>query len=123
MNIVVDYWMLIIATISVVIIAGLTIYQFFKKPTEEQFAQVKEWLLLAVVEAEKELGGKTGQIKLRYVWDMFLQRFPHISIFVTFEMFSSWVDDALVKMRKMIESNKAVADYVENTSQTFVLMD
>ena len=120
MNIIVDYWMLIVATICVVIIAGITVYQFFKRPTEAQFAQVKEWLLIAVIEAEKALGSKTGQIKLRFVWDMFLQRFPAISVFVTFEMFSGWVDDALVKMREIIDSNEAVADYVENVGGTYI---
>lgn len=119
MDNVINNWYLYIATISVVILAAMTIHQFLKKPTMEQYNQVKEWILYAVIEAEKTLGSKTGQIKLRMVWDMFLERFPHISPFVTFEMFSSWVDNALVKMRNMIESNKAVAEYIIEDTVTF----
>lgn len=119
MNNVINNWYLYIATISVVILAAMTIHQFLRKPTIEQYNQVKEWILYAVIEAEKTLGSKTGQIKLRMVWDMFLERFPHISPFVTFEMFSSWVDNALVKMRTMIESNKSVAEYIIEDTVTF----
>lgn len=119
MDNIISNWYLYIATISVIILAVVAIYQFFKKPTEEQYNQVKEWILFAVIEAEKNLGSKTGQIKLRMVWDMFLERFPHISPFVTFNMFSGWVDDALVKMRNMLQSNKAVVDYVIEDTVTF----
>ena len=119
MDNIISNWYLYVATISVIILAVVAIYQFVKKPTNEQYRQVREWILYAVIEAEKTLGSKTGQIKLRMVWDMFLERFPHISPFVTFEMFSSWVDNALVKMRTMIESNKAVAEYIIEDTVTF----
>ena len=120
MDNVINNWYLYIATISVVILAVMTIHQFLRKPTIEQYNQVKEWILYAVIEAEKTLGSKTGQIKLRMVWDMFLERFPHISPFVTFDMFSGWVDVALIKMREMIQSNKAVSDYVIEDTVTFL---
>ena len=120
MDNVINNWYLYIATISVVILAAMTIHQFLRKPTIEQYNQVKEWILYAVIEAEKTLGRKTGQIKLRMVWDMFIERFPHISPFVTFDMFSGWVDVALIKMREMIQSNKAVSDYVIEDTVTFL---
>jgi len=120
MDNVINNWYLYIATISVVILAAMTIHQFLRKPTIEQYNQVKEWILYAVIEAEKTLGSKTGQIKLRMVWDMFLERFPHISPFVTFDMFSGWVDVALIKMREMIQSNKAVSDYIIEDTVTFL---
>ena len=120
MDNIISNWYLYVATISVIILAVVAIYQFVKKPTEEQYKQVREWILYAVIEAEKTLGSKTGQIKLRMVWDMFLERFPHISPFVTFDMFSGWVDVALIKMREMIQSNKAVSDYIIEDTVTFI---
>ncbi|MFR6482019.1 MAG: hypothetical protein ACLUPD_10785 [Anaerotignum faecicola] len=51
----------------------------FWKCFAEQREKVKEWLLLAVTEAEKELGSGTGQLKLRYVYDLFLRRFPAVA--------------------------------------------
>ena len=77
-------------------------------PSAEQREKVKEWLLLAVTEAEKELGSGTGQLKLRYVYDLFLQRFPAVAKRISFETFSYWVDRALIDMREMLNKNKAI---------------
>ena len=63
--------------------------------------------------AEKELGGGTGKLKLRQVYDLFVVRFPWLVRVVPFELFSSMVDDALEEMRKMLENNKAVKAIVE----------
>ena len=56
MDNVINNWYLYIATISVVILAAMTIHQFLRKPTIEQYNQVKEWILYAVIEAEKMNG-------------------------------------------------------------------
>ena len=68
--------------------------------------KVKEWLRFAVSMAEKELGSGTGQLKLRQVYDMFIQRFPAFSKFVPFSLFSQWVDDALVFLKNQLENNE-----------------
>ena len=65
-------------SLLVVILAfGLAGFTWAKKfaslPSEQQLLKVKEWLLWAVVLAEKELGSGTGQLKLRYVYDLFLE--------------------------------------------------
>lgn len=109
----IDNWMLLVALVAVLVSSGLTIYSFYKKPTTEQIESVKEWLLFAVTEAEKKLGGGTGKLKLRFVYDMFIQKFPHTSCLISFEMFSGLVDEALEKMRAMLENNKAVETYVK----------
>ena len=43
---------------------------------------------------------------------MFVVRFPTVSKLISFEFFSNMVDEALVEMRKLIETNKAVQAYV-----------
>lgn len=75
-------------------------------------ARAKEWLLGAVTEAEKELGSKTGKLKLRYVYDLFIAKFPIFSKLISFQGFSDMVDDVLVEMRKIINTNTAVFHYV-----------
>ena len=60
------------------------------------------------MQSEKELGGGTGQIKLRYVYDMFVTRFAWLARVISFEAFSMMVDEALERMKKMLESNKAM---------------
>ena len=65
-------------------------------------------------QAEKELGSGTGQIKLRQVYDMFIERFPVFSKFIPFMMFSSWVDTALEFLKDQIEKNNKIKEFVEN---------
>lgn len=104
---------IIIGICCVIGVIGLGIYQFIKLEKDKQIEIVKEWLLLAVVEAEKKLGGGTGQIKLRYVYDMFIEKFKFLALMITFEQFSTMVDMALDKMRLMLSSNEKLKDYVE----------
>lgn len=103
----------IIGICCVVGVIGFGIYQFLKLEKDKQLEIVKEWLLLAVVEAEKKLGGGTGQIKLRYVYDMFIEKFKFLALMITFEQFSIMVDMALDRMRLMLSSNEKLKDYVE----------
>ena len=78
-----------------------------------QRKKVIEWLKFAVTEAEKLLGEKTGQLKLRQVYDWFVEKFPVVAAFLPFRVFSAWVDVALETMRKWLEDNQSVANYVE----------
>ena len=103
---------IIFALVIVVAVIGIAIYFFRKLPTTEQLVKVREWLLLGVTEAEKALGGGTGKLKLRWVYDRFIERFPFISHLISFSTFSDLVDDALEEMREMLENNDAVEEYV-----------
>ena len=99
----------IIGTIILIALVGLTIKEFIELGKEKQLEKVKEWLLYACTMAEKKLGGGTGQVKLRYVYDLFVEKFSFLKLLVTFEQFSEMVDEALVKMREMLEKNPNVA--------------
>jgi hypothetical protein len=90
--------------------------KFFKLPRAEQIAKLKEWLLFAVTEAEKELGSGTGQLKLRYVYDKFVTKFPYLVQFIPFETFSKLVDEVLIKFREMFNTNKNIKLYVDSSS-------
>ena len=106
-------WYIILALLVLLTVAILLVYRFFKLPTEEQLAAVREWLLGAVTEAEKELGGGTGQLKLRSVYDRFVVRFPWVAMVLPFDVFSEMVDDALAEMRLMLAQNDKIRSYVE----------
>lgn len=77
-----------------------------------QHRKVLEWLKYAVTEAEKQFGEKTGQLKLRQVYDWFVAKFPVLAAVVPFRVFSAWVDVALETMRRWLEDNRNVANYV-----------
>ena len=72
----------------------------------------KNWLVWAVSEAEAIFGSNTGKLKLRYVYDLAVERFPVIAKFIPFALFSKLVDGALDIMRDMIENNKNIADAI-----------
>lgn len=102
----------IILILLTVLGVGAFAYWFYKQEKVRQIELVKQWLLLIVVQAEKELGSNTGQIKLRFVYDKFLERFKFLSRIITFEQFSGLVDESLDTMRKMVESNQSLIDYI-----------
>lgn len=118
MEIIINGWYIIIAALAVLALAGTAVYRFVKLPTEGQLRKVREWLLWAVTEAERELGGGTGKLKLRQVYDLFVSRFPWLAPVVSFKRFSELVDEALDEMRDMLENNKAVQAHVSGEDST-----
>lgn len=117
MKFITENWFVLVALAVVAATGGYTVYTFVKMPSERQLKKVREWLLFAVTKAERELGGGTGQIKLRYVYDMFVSRFGWLTQIISFEMFSIMVDEALDKMRGMLENNKAMQKFVNGKQQ------
>lgn len=103
----------VIIAVVVAILIGIFVLWFLKLEREKQIQIIQEWLLLAVVKAEKELGNGTGQIKLRFVYDLFLDKFKFVSMFITFAQFSDLVDMALITMKEMISNNNQVKNYIE----------
>lgn len=78
-----------------------------------QRKSAKEWLLLAVTEAEKALGSGMGRLKLQQVYQAFIANFGLFAKFVKYETFEAWVDESLEQMRKLLETNKKVEEYVK----------
>ena len=105
----INNWYVIIAIVAglAVIVAG--IIAFFKLPLATQKEHIKQWLLWAVSAAERSLGGGTGQLKLREVYDKFITKFPFVSKLISFETFSNLVDEALEEMRDMLNKNNNIS--------------
>ncbi|MBR6542249.1 MAG: hypothetical protein IKT73_03480 [Anaerotignum sp.] len=113
MTFMLENWYLFIAAIAVATVIGVVIGRFLNMPASTQIEKCKEWMLWAVTQAEAELGSGTGQLKLRAVYDLFVQRFPAVAKSISFDTFMIWVDDALLEMREMLKQNKAVKEFVE----------
>lgn len=95
----------------VIVVVLILLFGIYYTITNKE--KVKEWLKWAVTTVEKELGTKTGQLKLRKVYDMFIERFPVFSKLVPFSTFSIWVDEALIFLRNQLENNEAIKAFVE----------
>ena len=107
-------WTLLVVLGAVVGVAAYYLNKFSSLPSEQQLQKVREWLLWAVIYTEKELGEGTGVAKLRFCYDLFIQRFPSLVAVISFDLFSKYVDEALVQMRKILETNKDVEAYVKD---------
>lgn len=123
MKFLIENWFLILVIIAAVAVGGYFLYVFIKMPTSSQLAKMKEWLLYAVTKAEKELGSGTGQIKLRYVYDMFIAKFPYLSKQISFDTFSLLVDEVLDKFRKLLKDNKNIKTYVNENVENIEKKD
>lgn len=114
MNWIIENWFLVVTLAACIAVAVYAIIKFAGLPTEEQKEKIKEWLVWACIEAERELQSGTGQAKLRKVWNKFCESpvFSIIAKFISFDMFSEYVKDALVKAKAMLINNKTLARYV-----------
>lgn len=103
----------IIGIVAIVVAATYAIYKFMNLEKEKQIETVLEWLTYAVMKAEKELGSGTGQLKLRYVYDLFLSKFSLLSKVISFEQFSGLVDQALISMKDFLSESEKLKEYIE----------
>lgn len=114
MNLVLENWVYIVLSIALGVVLGRAAYVFLNKPTKEQISRIKEWLLYAVMEAEKELGGGTGQLKLKFVYDMFITRFPALSTMISFTTFNKLVEEVLEEFKEILDTNENIKNYIDN---------
>lgn len=110
----VENWSLLVVIACAVVCFIVGFKKFAEQPTEKQIEMLRQWLLYAVIEAEKEFGSGTGALKLRAVYDEFCKTFPDLTDVITFAMFSALVDEALERMRELLSTNKDLECYVED---------
>lgn len=117
MNWIVNNRYVIVGVIAVIAGAVVALIKFLQLPREQQIQKVLEWLLGAVTDAEKELGSGTGKLKLAKVYDQFIDKFFWLAEKVSFGKFSELVDEALIEMKHLIDTNPSVAAYVAGGEQ------
>lgn len=123
----VDNWSLLVVLVCAIggVIFGCK--KFVQSGKTNQLKKVKEWLLFACVEAERDFGSGKGQLKLRYVYDMFVEKFGVIKYIITFEEFSKMVDEVLESAIEFFENrqieNKPVDDGMIYTLDSINVID
>lgn len=96
---------IILYAIAIIVVGVITL----------QFMSFKQWLVWACSQAENALGAGTGKLKLKYCYDLAVNRFPVIAKIIPFAMFSKLVDKALVTMKEMIANNENIANAITKT--------
>ena len=113
----IDNWSLLVVILAVIGVGFYQLRKLSQLPSQAQQQKIKEWLLYAVLLAEKELGSGVGAMKLRYVYSLFIDKFPSIAPVVPFELFSTWVDEVLVQMKQLLESNEKLSDLINGGAE------
>ena len=107
MQFLIDNWVSLLLCVLSIVLIIMSVLNFTRLPKAEQLEKVKQWLLIAVTEAEKALGSGTGKLKLAYVYDLFVAKFPWLVKIISFETFSSLVDEVLELDKKNREAKAA----------------
>lgn len=98
-----DFILLIVAAIAAVV--------FFSFKGNKTV--VMKMLYALVTEAEKELGGGTGALKLaKVIADVYPKLPTVIKLFITEKTLAQWVDLALDKAKETWAKNPAIAGYI-----------
>ena len=83
-----------------------------KEDVNSYIASMAEGMKKTVEEAEALYGSGTGAIKLRYVYDLFIDKFPRLANFISFEDFSEYVNGALKTLEDLIKDNEEIKKLV-----------
>ena len=110
----VDNWSLLVVLVCAIGGVVFGCKKFVQSGKTNQLKKVKEWLLFACVEAERDFGSGKGQLKLRYVYDMFVEKFGVIKYIVTFEEFSNMVDEVLESAIEFFENRQTENNLVDD---------
>lgn len=102
----------VVVALAAGLVAGYYIRYFITAPKNSKIEMIKNWLLFATAEAESEMGAGTGKLKLAKVYNMFIERFPQIASVMKYEKFCDLVDEALVTLRHLIESNENIEEII-----------
>ena len=108
MGYLIENWYVFVGIAAVIFVAVVMAVKFFNMPTEKQKEALREWLKYGVSVAEKDLGGGTGQLKLRKVYNMAISKFPWVATIYSFDKFSQDVDDALKWLDEQLNNNKNI---------------
>lgn len=114
MSFIVEHWYEIALVLVFLGGGAVAVFKFTRLNRDERYAQIRGWLLQAVLIAERDFGSGTGKLKLSSVYDKFVEKFPWLAKVVSFKTFSGYVDDALIEMKSVLEKNAATASVVES---------
>lgn len=109
----IENWYVIIGLFAIAVFVIAMVVKFHRMPTEKQKEALKEWLKYGVSMAEIDLGSGTGQLKLRKVYNMAIEKFPWIATIYSFANFSNDVDEALEWLDKQLNSNESIKKLVK----------
>lgn len=112
MEFLINYWPMLIVAAAMLVMAIIFIIDFIQKSPKEKLESIKQWAIYACALAEAHLGSGTGQLKMRETYDMFLQRFPSLATYISYETYKETAEMALVEFKQMLSSNPNIQEMI-----------
>lgn len=110
-------WFNVVGLLLIAVGAIFAAKKYMDKDKAQKIIAIKEWLKYGVTVTERALGEKTGKLKLQMVWGLATAQFPFITKVMSFEQFSSDVDEALEWMKTQLETNPNIRAAVIGTME------
>lgn len=119
----IQFGVLILAAVFIILLEIVRVVGTIKSNTkEENLKMIKSWLLSVIVNAEKVYGGKTGKVKLSYVYGLFIEKFPKLAKVIPFETFSALVDEVLKINENFIDNAGTAINVGEGTDGSGIML-
>ena len=117
MNILIEYWYFFVIIAALGFLIGTTINKFIQMPNSQKLNSIKQWAIYACALAQKELGSGTGELKMRYTYDLFVSTFPFLAQIISYERYKEIAENALLEFKRMLETNPNVKRLVEENEE------
>ena len=119
----IQFGVLILAAVFIILLEIVRVIGTIKNNTkEENLKMIKSWLLSVIVNAEKVYGGKTGKVKLSYVYGLFIEKFPKLAKIIPFETFSALVDEVLKINENFVDNAGTSINVGEGTDGSGIML-
>lgn len=98
-----DNWFILIVFLCVLYATILHINQFLILSPKQRKEVMKDTILDLVLEAEKQLGSKTGEMKLQLVIKSFYKKYPIAKFLIKEDRLIAFIEDSVQKMKETLE--------------------
>ncbi len=108
-NFLIENWGLLLLAAFAIIMTTIAVADAFRGNK----SMIMHMLYALVTEAEKQYGSGTGALKLAAVIEKIYPKLPAvIKMFITDDMLTRWIEDALAAAKAEWEKNLRVSEYI-----------
>ena len=113
-----NIWTILLVVLSG-ILTGWVIATIIDKTVGKQtkINLIEGWLKYMVILAERKFGSGTGKLKLTYVYNKFVEKWPEIATWMNETQFNDLVQKAIEKMEEL-RKNEAINNFINNFGLT-----
>ncbi len=105
LNWLIENWFVIVVFVCVLFVLLVHIIKLFIMEPEKRLSFIKDTIFSLVLMAEKELGSKTGEMKLKLVITTFYKKYPFIRLILSENKLIDVIEESVVEMKNILKKN------------------